>query len=270
MRRLLPLLCLMFSISGQGAPLPMNSNADEKPRTEPLPLIIRDASKAQQLDAGGEKFLALYRQASTPEAVGAVLLLPDFRHHPDWPGAVRILREELPPAGWSVLALTPPDLEIRSDRKLPDDAEWAAILQKVQLRVEAGLGFLRQEKVLNIVVIAQGWAGLAVLKIQATQALKDVTGLALLAPPALPAANDPVIAALATTSIPLAEIYPDSLVPRLAASRGETAKKQKKKLRRFLIPAQDPDFSDNSDLLAKSLRGWLKHMDGRELKPETP
>lgn len=64
----------------------------------------------QQLKAGDETFLALWKPANVGEPTGVVILLPASGESADWPQAIGPLRSKLPDAGWSSLSLTLPDL----------------------------------------------------------------------------------------------------------------------------------------------------------------
>lgn len=63
----------------------------------------------QQLQAGDERFLALWLPANTPEPSGAVIIVPGDAEHADWPQSVGPLRRKLPNNGWHSLSLTLPD-----------------------------------------------------------------------------------------------------------------------------------------------------------------
>lgn len=63
----------------------------------------------QQLEAGDEKFLALWQPANVGDPNGLVILVPGEGESADWPEAIAPLRRRLPDAGWSTLALTLPD-----------------------------------------------------------------------------------------------------------------------------------------------------------------
>lgn len=54
------------------------------------------------------QILGLQQEPRTPDAQGAVLILPDKGQHADWPGLARQLRSELPDSGWYTLAVSLP------------------------------------------------------------------------------------------------------------------------------------------------------------------
>jgi hypothetical protein len=88
-------------------------------------------AQQQQLQAGDESFLALWKPANTEEPKGAVLVIPGAGETADWPNAVGPLRRKLPDVGWATLSLTMPDaLEdsviARADEAVPVAADAAA------------------------------------------------------------------------------------------------------------------------------------------------
>lgn len=109
--------------------------AEEKP-VERQPLLERSQEEAaalerllpaqeqQQLQAGSETFLALWKPANTAEPNGAVIIIPGAGETADWPQAIGPLRRKLPDAQWSSLSITLPDLQ--SDAIAPRVIEPAA------------------------------------------------------------------------------------------------------------------------------------------------
>ncbi|MBB2496725.1 alpha/beta hydrolase family protein [Aquipseudomonas ullengensis] len=66
-------------------------------------------TEQQQLQAGDERFLALWKPANAAEATGVVILVPGADETADWPSVIGPLRTKLTNAGWSTLSLTLPD-----------------------------------------------------------------------------------------------------------------------------------------------------------------
>ncbi|MDX1692607.1 MAG: DUF3530 family protein [Ketobacteraceae bacterium] len=93
------------------------------PKNPPLPLDLqRGKLLAEEFSRDNEKkasihwfregqkqaFLGLYTENYGREPQGYMLILHDNQQHPDWPGLVRQLRTQLPPKGWSTLAISLP------------------------------------------------------------------------------------------------------------------------------------------------------------------
>ncbi|WP_207267396.1 alpha/beta hydrolase family protein [Pseudomonas sp. GW101-3H06] len=131
-RLALPALCLSlilpwaFSVeAADPAPAPAEATekaAEEKPvERQPLPERSQEeaaalerkipAQQQQQLQAGSDSFLALWKPANTAEPKGAVIIIPGAGETADWPQAIGPLRRNLPNAEWSSLSITLPDLQ---------------------------------------------------------------------------------------------------------------------------------------------------------------
>jgi len=128
-RLALPALCLSlilpcaFSVeAADPAPAAAEKTAEEKPlERQPLPERSQEeatalerkipAQEQQQLQAGNDTFLALWKPANTAEPKGAVIIIPGAGETVDWPQAVGPLRRKLPDVEWSSLSITLPDLQ---------------------------------------------------------------------------------------------------------------------------------------------------------------
>lgn len=138
-RLALPALCLSlilpcaFSVeAADPAPAAAEQPAQEKPlERQPLPERSQEeatalerkipAQEQQQLQAGSDTFLALWKPANTAEPKGAVIIVPGAGETVDWPQAISPLRRQLPDAQWSSLSITLPD--VQSDAMAPRVAE---------------------------------------------------------------------------------------------------------------------------------------------------
>ena len=128
-RLAMPALCLSlilpcaFSVeAADPAPAATDKPAEEKP-AERQPLLERSQEEAaalqrklpaqeqQQLQAGSDTFLALWKPANSAEPKGAVIIVPGAGETADWPQAIGPLRRKLPDAEWSSLSITLPDLQ---------------------------------------------------------------------------------------------------------------------------------------------------------------
>ena len=140
-RLAMPALCLslilpcVFSVeAAEPAPVAAEKAAEEKPlERQPLPERSQEeaaalqrkvpAQEQQQLQAGSDTFLALWKPANTADPKGAVIIIPGTGETADWPQAVGPLRRKLPDAEWSSLSITLPDLQ--SDAIAPRIVEAA-------------------------------------------------------------------------------------------------------------------------------------------------
>jgi len=142
-RLAMPALCLSlilpcaFSVeAADPAPAAATEKPAEEKPAERQPLLERSQEEAaalerkvpaqeqQQLQAGSDTFLALWKPANTAEPKGAVIIIPGAGETADWPQAIGPLRRKLPDAEWSSLSITLPDLQ--SDAIAPRVIEPAA------------------------------------------------------------------------------------------------------------------------------------------------
>ncbi len=142
-RLAMPALCLSlilpcaFSVeAADPAPAASAEKPAEAKPAERQPLLERSQEEAaalgrtvpaqeqQQLQAGSDTFLALWKTANTAEPKGAVIIIPGTGETADWPQAIGPLRQKLPDAKWSSLSITLPDLQ--SDAIAPRVVEPAA------------------------------------------------------------------------------------------------------------------------------------------------
>ena len=124
-RSALPALCLSLlftsAFSAQAADTP--EPAAEKP-VERQPLSERSQAEAsalerkipqqeqQQLQAGSDSFLALWKPANSAEPEGVVIIVPGAGENADWPQAISPLRHKFPDANWGSLSLSLPDVSV--------------------------------------------------------------------------------------------------------------------------------------------------------------
>ena len=73
-------------------------------------LSTNHAHEIETLEADGESFLGLFREAETGDPQGCLILLHGDHGHPDWPQVVSPLRETLPRHSWCTLAIEIPDM----------------------------------------------------------------------------------------------------------------------------------------------------------------
>ncbi|MCX2543985.1 alpha/beta hydrolase family protein [Pseudomonas sp. COW5] len=129
-RLAMPALCLSlilpcaFSVeAADPAPAPAAEKPAEEKPVERQPLLERSQEEAsalerkvpaqeqQQLQAGSDTFLALWKPANTADPKGVVILIPGAGETADWPQAIGPLRRKLPDVEWNSLSITLPDLQ---------------------------------------------------------------------------------------------------------------------------------------------------------------
>ena len=114
--------------------------ADEPAKTEPVvrqPLLERSqedatalerqlpAHEQQQLQAGDDSFLALWKPANSIDPAGAVIIVPGAGETADWPQAIGPLRNKLPDVNWASLSLSLPDMQSEASQARVDEPQKA-------------------------------------------------------------------------------------------------------------------------------------------------
>jgi dienelactone hydrolase len=124
-RLAMPALCLSLilpcAFSVEAADPAPASTADKPGERQPLLERSQEeaaalerqvpAQEQQQLQAGADTFLALWKPANTAEPKGAVIIVPGAGETADWPQVIGPLRSKLPDVEWSSLSITLPDLQ---------------------------------------------------------------------------------------------------------------------------------------------------------------
>ena len=80
-------------------------------------------NEQQQLQAGQDDFLALWKPANSSEPSGAVIIVPGAGENADWPVTVGPLRRKLPDANWASLSLSLPDMQSTASQPRPVEQE---------------------------------------------------------------------------------------------------------------------------------------------------
>jgi pimeloyl-ACP methyl ester carboxylesterase len=126
LRATLPALCLSLILPCAlpvmaADPTPAKDSSTEPAPVERQALPERSQEEAsalqrqlpqqeqQQLLAGSDSFLALWKPANIDQPKGTVIILPGAGESADWPQAVGPLRRKFPDDGWASLSLTLPD-----------------------------------------------------------------------------------------------------------------------------------------------------------------
>ena len=206
------------------------------------------ATEAAWLDSGEDRFLALYRPDASGTAFASLLILHDNRQHPDWPGIVRGLREQLSDHGWNTLAVAMPDylpLPVLPPRPVPEpvtpDQETATgeappaeepespaptppppvdteepsveyptdkIPAVVDERIRAGAAFLKKKDPAPVVLVTIGLSAGLAAKNPQTLRIKDIAGIVLIDPVAPEGADFNADLQALNLQVPVLDIVP--------------------------------------------------------------
>jgi len=139
-------LILIFS-SVMVLPVQATDRAKEERWANQVTDFLLDGD-AEWLLADGKKFLGIYTPSATDKIVGAVILLHGRGVHPNWSQVIQPLRTQLPDEGWATLSLQMPVLASNAG-----DESYVPLFNEIPARIEAGLDFLSQKNINNIVLI---------------------------------------------------------------------------------------------------------------------
>jgi len=141
------LVLSIFAFGIASAQANSKSMLDKEKRWEHqiVPGIV--VGEALKLNANGIDFLALFAEPTTAKARGAVILLHGGGVHPAWPDVIEPLRIDLPDQGWYTLSLQMPILGNDAN-----DADYPPLFPEVPGRIQAGVDFLKQKGIKNIVL----------------------------------------------------------------------------------------------------------------------
>lgn len=102
----------------------------------------------QWLEVNGIRFLSIYTPATTEKTIGAIILLHGRGAHPDWPEVIQPLRSQFPEKGWATLSLQMPVLANEAF-----DKDYIPLFNEIPQRIKAGMNFLSQQNINNIVLM---------------------------------------------------------------------------------------------------------------------
>ncbi len=175
--------------------------------------------EAEMLDADGQEFLSIYTESDSESPQGGVILIHGIGVHPDWPDVINPLREQLPGHGWSTLSLQMPILE--ADATVPD---YYPIFGEVPPRIDAGIRFLQEQGIDNIVIVAHSLgAQMATWWLAGTEDPPVLGLVAIGLSGTRQADNGDVPAWIGKITLPMLDLYGENDLPTVKETVGERA-----------------------------------------------
>ncbi len=98
-----------------------------------------------------DAFLAIHKENTWKDTHGAILLLHDLGANADWSQLINPLRLAFPKKGWHTLSLQLPIVTSDVEKKV-----YLNQFDEVISRVNAGIDFLKQKNISNIVIVGHG------------------------------------------------------------------------------------------------------------------
>jgi len=220
--------------------------------------VILDG-EPEWLEANGRKFLSIYFEAENPAL--AVVILHGRGFHPDWADTVNPLRVGLAERGYSTLSLQMPVLG--KDAKYYD---YVPIFDYAHARIEAGIGFLRENGYQKVVLLAHSCG--VHMAMDWIRTVND-TGIDAFVGLGMGATDyqQPMqqLFPLDSMQVPVLDLYGANEYPaviRLAPGRKKMiAEAGHEKSRQQVLPDADHYFTDQGDPLVSAVADWLDQLE---------
>ena len=227
-------------------------------------LIVGEAVK---LKAGATEFLAIFAEHSTEKAMGGAIILHGIGAHPAWPEVVQPLRTNLPDYGWSTLSLQMP--------VLPNEAkseEYAPLFAEARPRIQAGIDYLKQKGIRNIVIVAHSMGaamGSFYLSDKPDPAVTAFVGIGMGQHKSQPQMDNAT--SLRKITLPVLDLYGSRDLPQVLVAEKDRAtaahRAANKHYTQLKIEGADHFFNNMDGVLVKRVRGWLaNNAAGTEIK----
>ena len=207
------------------------------------------------LKGGGNEFLAIHTAASTPKALGGVILAHGRGANPDWNDVIQPLRIGLPEHGWETLSLQMP---LAAADAAPDAYE--ALIPEAFPRLTAASEMLNQQGTRNQVVIGHSLGARMVVGWLAQDPPPSVRA-GVLVGLAVGPDEAGTLKALERIKIPLLDIYGsrdlDSVMDSAPARAAAARRGGNPDYRQLEIAGADHFFRGQETLLLARVRAWL-------------
>ncbi len=212
----------------------------------------------QWLKTAETRFAALYHQADRKDTRGAAIILHDMGSYPDQALIAVELRLQLPEHNWSTLALQMPVLEQGAQVE-----DYLALFLESQARIQAGIDFLKQHQVTNVVLVGYGFGALMALNAQAEKSL-ELQAMVLISAPVLNTDDKQAqtLELMSKITIPMLDVYAalDLSEVTTSARQRRVAAKQNSNYRQMVIEAADHSYAHQNGLVSKRVYGWLNRV----------
>lgn len=244
------------------------------------------------LNAGQDKFLALFTPNLSGQPKGGAILLHDANGHPDWPDVIKPLRTSLPPHGWATLSIQLPQLSTL-DGYIPYQ-------ELINSRIEKASEHMKSNGINNIIIIGHGSGGMAAAAYLANNPPQEMRGLVGIGLSVTPPKQDKnhLPLHLEKIKLPILDIYGSrdlNSVTRTAEQRSHAARQSSLNAtdnnehepykqaglsttsnnvqgyityRQIVIEGANHNFARESATLTKRVLGWLdRHTNGTTPQP---
>lgn len=215
------------------------------------------------LGEGDNAFLGLSLQQRTANPQGAVLILHDQGHNPDWPVLLQQARNYLPNVGWNTLSIA-----------LPLVGGYATDADATLDRIALGLQRLNQEGQFNLVILGYGEGAYWAARYLSERLTPDQDiGYGLMMVNAKTIEPD-LPALIGNLNIAILDWVSEDSPAALRAADARRAEARRNQLERFtqIRDPQEASFYNQAtpNRVTRRLWGWLRtRMAGREGEVQT-
>jgi len=205
-----------------------------------------------ELDAGADRFIAIFQPTGLENRRGGIVLLHDQGTSANSLEVMRPLRLGLADAGWDTLSLQLPQAH-------PGEAgaAWRSRQAPIKARLQSALNWLRQRELLTQAIVALGDSGAIALQFASAKPPRELKAVVLVSTPLEADAAE----VLGRTRLPVLDVYAErdraavvETAPdrRRAAAEGEAGKYTQR-----TISGARPGFFGLEDSLLSGIRSWL-------------
>ena len=203
------------------------------------------------------EFFNIYTEAETDGIKGAVIILHGRGYHPDWEDVVKPLRVGLAARGWNTLSMQMPVLG-----KKAKYYDYVPILHEAFPRIEAGIRYLEEQGIKNIVLIAHSCSvhmAMSWFEKSGFKKLNAYIGIGMGATDYKQPMEKPL--PLDQISIPVMDVYGGDEYPAVIKGAGDRLKMMNqsghKKSLQISVPGADHYFHDKGEELTSVISEWL-------------
>lgn len=236
-----------------------NTTLPDFDREKRMALEVEDAvldGEVLYLKDSDHEFMAIDTE-SEGDAKGAVIILHGRGFHANWEDAILPLRTQLPAKGWRTLSLQMPVLE-----KSAKYYDYVPLFSNAGLRIEAGIKYLKEQGVDNIVLLAHSCGAHMAMDWIRNKGDKNISayiGAGMGATDYEQKMQQPF--PLADMKVPVLDIYGENEYPaviRMAPERlAAIQKAANKKSKQVVVPGANHYFTDKGDALVEAVAEWL-------------
>ena len=208
------------------------------------------------LQLKNSQFLSLYTKTEK-ETQGAAIILHSMGGHPDQKRLINPLRTFLPQHSWATLSIQMPALEMDANEK-----EYYPLFDNAEARIQAGINFLIDDGIDNIVIIGYGLGSMMgiyfIINNADKSAVNALVTISLLVPDS-DKKQVQVLDFITKVKEPFFDIFAEFDLPNVVKSNRKRRLSAKNNLayRQLKIKGAGHAFHNNEELVVKRIYSWI-------------